>query len=132
MQCGRVQAVAETVAYQPGSLEDFDRLYRESYARVLRTLLGVLRDRAAAEECAQEAFVRAFQAWPRWRPDAPAEAWVHRIAFNVAVSHRRREALRTLAQTVLHLGRNGVSAVADAAAQRTELLGAMRPLPPQQ
>src|SRR5438445_11966925 len=118
--------------YQPGSPEDSDRLYRNSYGRVLRTLMSVLRDRHAAEECAQEAFVRAFQAWPRWRPDAPAEAWVQRIALNVAVSHRRREALRTLAQTVMHLGRNGVSAVADAAAQRTELLGAMRPLPPQQ
>ena len=60
--------MAETVAYQPGSLADFDRLYRDSYARVLRTLLGVLRDRPAAEECVQDAYVRAFQAWPRWRP----------------------------------------------------------------
>ena len=88
--------MAETVAYQPGSLADFDRLYRDSYARVLRTLLGVLRDRPAAEECVQEAFVRAFQAWPRWRADAPAEAWLHRIALNVALSYRRREKLRTL------------------------------------
>jgi len=58
-------------------------------------VLALLRDRAAAEDCTQEAFLRAFRAWPRWRPDAPAEAWVHRIAINVAISARRRERLRS-------------------------------------
>ena len=38
--------------YQPGSPEDFDRLYRNSYGRVLRTLMSVLRDRHAAEDVA--------------------------------------------------------------------------------
>jgi len=124
--------VAETVAYQPGSLEDFDRLYRESYARVLRTLLGVLRDRAAAEECVQEAFVRAFQAWPRWRPDAPVEAWLHRIALNAALSYRRREKLRTLGQTIRHLGHHAESIAARDPAESAELLSALRRLPPRQ
>jgi DNA-directed RNA polymerase specialized sigma24 family protein len=29
----------------------------------------------------------------RWHPEAPAEAWVHRIALNVATSYRRLEAI---------------------------------------
>jgi RNA polymerase sigma-70 factor, ECF subfamily len=127
-----VRDVPASDDYQPGSLEDFDRLYRDSHGRVLRTLLGVLRDRPAAEECVQEAFVRAFQAWPRWRPDAPAEAWVHRIALNVAISHRRRERLRTLGQVVLHLGHFPASATAPDPAQSAELLTALRCLPPPQ
>jgi RNA polymerase sigma-70 factor (ECF subfamily) len=118
--------------YQPGSPEDFDRLYRDSYGRILRTLIGILRDRPAAEECAQEAFVRAYQAWPRWRPDAPAEAWVHRIALNVALTHRRREKLRTLAQTVRYLGHSPESTVTRDPAESAELLTALRRLPPQQ
>ena len=67
-------------AYRPGSREDFDRLYRTAYPRVFRTLSAILADPQAAEDCAQDAFVQAFQAWSRWRPDGPAEAWIHRIA----------------------------------------------------
>lgn len=118
--------------YEPGSLEDFDRLYRDSYAHVVRMLVGVLRDRPAAEECAQDAFVRAFRAWPRWRPDAPAEAWLHRIALNVAISYRRREGLRTLGQAVRHFGSSHASAAASDPAESSELLNALRRLPPRQ
>src|SRR5262249_24965940 len=65
---------------------------------------ALLRDRTAAEDCVQEAYLRAFQAWPRWKPDAPVEAWLHRIAINVAVSHRRREKLRSVGEVVRRLG----------------------------
>ncbi len=118
----------EPANYRPGSAEDFDALYRASYSRVLRTLVGILRDRTAAEECVQEAFVRAFKAWPRWRPDAPAEAWVHRIAINVATSHRRREGLRALRERLSPLGRGPVTQSADPS-DSTELLNALRRLP---
>ncbi|MFZ0179092.1 MAG: sigma-70 family RNA polymerase sigma factor [Candidatus Dormiibacterota bacterium] len=118
--------------YEPGSLDDFDRLYRASHARVLRTIVGILRDLPAAEDCVQEAYVRALRAWPRWRPDAPAEAWLHRIAINVAMSHRRRERLHALGEIVLHLGRPAASTVEDGSAWSTELLTALRRLPPHQ
>jgi len=88
----RGELTAET--YQPGSAEDFDRLYRTAYPRVYRTLTAILADPGAAEDCAQDAFVQAFGAWKRWRPDAPAEAWVHRIAVNRAISYRRTARLR--------------------------------------
>jgi RNA polymerase sigma-70 factor (ECF subfamily) len=127
-----VQAVPAAGDYQPGSLDDFDRLYRNSHARVLRTILGILRDLPAAEDCVQEAFVRALRAWPRWRPDAPAEAWLHRIAINVAISHRRREGLRALGEIVVHLGRPSASTVVDGPAWSSELLTALRHLPPHQ
>jgi RNA polymerase sigma-70 factor (ECF subfamily) len=78
-------------SYRPGDRQDFDRLYRESYHRILYTLMGILRDREAAEDCAQETFARAYRAWRHWKPEAPPEAWLHRIALNVATSHRRRE-----------------------------------------
>jgi RNA polymerase sigma factor (sigma-70 family) len=118
----------DATSYRAGSRDDFDRLYRDSYARVLRALVGILKDRTAAEECLQEAFVRAYKAWPRWRPDAPAEAWLLRIAINMASSYRRRESLRTIGETVRRFG--GPSAVESVdPTYSTELLDAVRRLP---
>lgn len=116
--------------YQPGSIEDFDRLYRASYPRVYRTLLGVLGDPAAAEDCTQDAFVSAFHAWSRWRPDAPAEAWLHRIAINAAVSYQRRARLRSIGEVLRRMGRpaSGVDP-ADVALGR-DLAHALRKIPP--
>ena len=95
----------EPPAYTPGSRDDFDRLYRDSYTKIYRTMLAVLADPAAAEDCTQDAFVSAFRAWGRWRPDAPAEAWLHRIAINAAVSYRRRAKLRSIAVILRRLGK---------------------------
>src|SRR5262249_8034052 len=39
-----------------------------------------------------------------WRAEAPAEAWLHRIAINVSVSHRRRERLREVGELIRRLG----------------------------
>jgi RNA polymerase sigma factor (sigma-70 family) len=116
--------------YQPGSREDFDRLYQTSYPRVYRTVAAILSDPEAAEDCAQDAFVQAYQAWKRWRPDAPAEAWVHRIAVNRAISYRRSEKLRRVGEILRRLGRPAPPADPADAATRPDLLTALRTLPP--
>jgi RNA polymerase sigma factor (sigma-70 family) len=116
--------------FRPGSREDFDRLYRIAYPRVYRTLAAILSDPEAAEDCAQDAFVQALHAWKRWRPDAPAEAWVHRIAVNRAISYRRRARLRTAAEIVRRLGRPGPAEDPAEVATRPDLLTALRSLPP--
>ena len=116
--------------YRPGSREDFDRLYRAAYPRVYRTLSAILSDPEAAEDCAQDAFVQAFQAWKRWRPDAPAEAWVHRIAVNRAISYRRSAKLRSVGELMRRLGRPGPGVDPADAATRPDLLTALRSLPP--
>lgn len=116
--------------YEPGSKEDFDRLYRTAYPRVYRTLAAILADPEEAEDCAQDAFVQAFGAWKRWRPDAPAEAWVHRIAVNRAISFRRRAKLRTVGEVLRRLGRPAQTVDPADAAMRSELLTALRSIPP--
>jgi RNA polymerase sigma-70 factor (ECF subfamily) len=116
--------------YVPGSAEDFDRLYRAAYPRVFRTLVAILQDPAEAEDCAQDAFVHAFKAWPRWRPDAPAEAWVHRIAVNAAISYRRRARLRSVGELLRRLGRPAHGADPAEVATQPDLLAALRTIPP--
>jgi len=117
--------------YQPGSEEDFNRLYRDSRPRILRTLMAMVGDVGAAEDCVQDTFVKAYKAWPRWKPDAPAEAWLHRIAIRVAISHRRRERLRETGALILRLGRSGNQDPQDGVAAQ-DLLDALRRLPPDQ
>src|SRR5215470_17949254 len=97
--------MGEEEGYRPGSREDFDRLYKVAYPRIYRTVSVLLGDPAAAEDCAQDTFVQAFHAWKRWRPDAPAEAWVHRIAVNRAISYRRAARLRSLGEVLRRFGR---------------------------
>jgi len=125
-----VMAEPEFPAYEPGSRDDFDRLYRDSYPRIFRTMLAVLGDPAAAEDCTQDAFVLAFRAWARWRPDAPAEAWLHRIAINVAVSHQRKEKLRSIGATLRRLGRPPSGPDPAQVALDRDLSAALRRLPP--
>jgi RNA polymerase sigma-70 factor (ECF subfamily) len=116
--------------YIPGSRADFDRLYRSAYPRVYRTLVAILADPAEAEDCAQDTFVRAFKAWGAWRPEAPAEAWVHRIAVNSAISYRRRAQLRSVGELLRRLGRPAYGADPAEVATKPDLLGALRLLPP--
>ena len=116
--------------YEPGSRDDFDRLYRDSYPKIYRTLVAVLGDPAAAEDCAQDAFVLAFRAWSRWRPDAPAEAWLHRIAINTAVSYQRKANLRSIGVILRRLGRPVSGPDPAEVALDRDLSAALRALPP--
>jgi RNA polymerase sigma-70 factor (ECF subfamily) len=61
------------------------------YARPLyRMAISVVRDHALAEDVVQETLVKAWQAYPSYRGDAPVGAWLLRICHNVAVSTLRR------------------------------------------
>jgi RNA polymerase sigma-70 factor (ECF subfamily) len=113
---------------RPGSREDFDRLYLETHPRLVRTLTAVLGDAASAEDCVQEAFVRAWRAWPRWRPEAPVEAWLYRIALNVSFSHRRRAKLRQVTERILRPGLGRV----DVRVSASPIRDALAKLPPRE
>jgi RNA polymerase sigma-70 factor (ECF subfamily) len=93
-------------------------------------MLGVLGDPAAAEDCTQDAFVLAYRAWGRWRPDAPAEAWLHRIAINVAVSYQRKANLRSIGTILRRLGRPAAGPDPAQVALDGDLAAALRRLSP--
>ncbi len=125
-----VRTDPEFPAYKPGSRDDFDRLYRDSYPNIYRTMLAVLADPAAAEDCTQDAFVQAFRAWARWRPNAPAEAWLHRIAINAAVSYQRKSSLRSIGELIRRLGRPAVGPDPAQVALDRDLVAALRRISP--
>jgi RNA polymerase sigma-70 factor, ECF subfamily len=118
--------------YTPGVRADFDRLYRTSFARVVRTLASIVGSVEAAEDCAQEAFTRAYRAWPTWQGKVPAEAWLHRIAVNTAISYRRREQIRALPSLLMRLGVPPPGPDPAEHAHTRALLPELRRLPPKQ
>lgn len=128
-EAGREPIAADLRA---GSDADFDHLYRGSYGRVVRTLVGIVGSREAAEDCAQEAFTKAYRAWPRWSREAPVEAWLHRIAVNTAISHRRKEKVRSLASLLVRLGPMRLHSDSPHTEPGGELLTELRRLPPKQ
>ena len=120
----------ENAAYRPGDRDDFDRLYRTCYPRLLRTIYAITGDAASAEDCVQEAFLRAFKAWPRYRPERAAEAWIYQIAINTAISHRRRAKLRRIGEVLRRLGRPGLGPDPADGATTSDLIQALSALPP--
>ena len=116
--------------YRPGVKEDFDRLYRATYQRVFASLVLILRNPAAAEDAAQEGYLRAFKAWKSWKQEAPAEAWLYRIALNVAFTHRRRERLNEIGEVIRRLGRPREADPTEII--QPDLVRELRALPPKQ
>jgi RNA polymerase sigma factor (sigma-70 family) len=121
---------ATSAPFRPGVKADFDRLYRATYQRIFATLVMILRSPDAAEDATQEAYLRAFRAWAGWKQDAPAEAWMYRIALNVAFTQRRRERLHEVGEVLRRLGRPKVPDPTETVAP--DLVRELRALPPKQ
>ena len=75
-----------------GDQAAFRDLVEGHQERVLRLAWRIAGTRAEAEEIAQDAFVRAWQALPGFRGEARFSTWMHRITTRVALD--RREAVR--------------------------------------
>ncbi len=69
--------------------EAFERLVPAYRRRVFGLAFSILRDRAAAEDLAQEVFVKLWQALPRYDGRAKLSTWIYAITRNAAVSALR-------------------------------------------
>ena len=82
--------------------EGFAAFYASSYRRLLGQLFAVTGDLAEAENVLQEAYARAFVRWSRVGAYDLPEAWVRRVALNLAAMAER--SLRRRARALLRLG----------------------------
>ena len=76
---------------------EFESLVAAHSAEIFAYLWRMVRDEADAQDCLQEAFLRAYRACDRLDGRAQHRAWLYRIATNVALTHlkrRGREAAR--------------------------------------
>jgi RNA polymerase sigma-70 factor (ECF subfamily) len=63
---------------------------------VFSLVYRMVRDRAAAEDLAQETFVKVLNALDSYRPEYRFSSWIFKIANNAAIDHLRRRELDTL------------------------------------
>jgi len=72
-----------------GDVSAYERLVERYQDLAFRSAFLVTREPGAAEDAAQEAFLRAYRALPRFRAGSPFRPWLLRIVCNEA---RRRQA----------------------------------------
>lgn len=82
---------------QAGDVSSFEPLVEKYRQRVWRLAYQVLRDPEEARDCAQEAFVRAFQSLPGFRGRSAFYTWLFRITVNVATDRHRSRGARARA-----------------------------------
>ncbi len=74
---------------QGGNLFAFEEIVRRYQRRVYGTAVRIVRRHDVADDVAQEAFVRAYQALGSFDPARPFGPWICRIAANLAINHLR-------------------------------------------
>lgn len=70
--------------------EAFDEFYSASFQRVVGQVYALIGDRDEAQECVQEAYVRAWAHRRSLDKALHPEAWVRTTAYRLAVSRWRR------------------------------------------
>jgi RNA polymerase sigma-70 factor, ECF subfamily len=80
VRCGLNKAMAE----------DFERIVREYQNKVFRLALGMLGDRTAAEEAAQDVLVRVWKGLPAFRGESSLSTWIYSITRNACLTALRR------------------------------------------
>jgi len=105
--------------------ESFEEFYAATVGRLLGQVFLVSGDLHAAEEIVQEAFTRAAIRWARLRDYDVPEAWVRRVAMNLAADRAR--SLRRQARAMLRLG--PPASVPAASVETLALVEALHTLP---
>jgi RNA polymerase sigma-70 factor (ECF subfamily) len=81
------ELVAACVKGEPDAYRELLARYRRSAVTLAFQMLGNAED---AEDVAQEAFVRVFQAIPHFRRQASFSTWLYRIVTNLCLGRKRR------------------------------------------
>ncbi|MGX2994737.1 SigE family RNA polymerase sigma factor [Streptomyces sp. JNUCC 64] len=108
--------------------EEFDAFYAVTVKRLVATVYVVTGDLGAAEDAVQEAYIRAWQRWPKLIDGGDPLPWVRRVALRLAISTWRRTRGRILA----HFRHGPARDVPEPTEDRVALMAALRELSPQQ
>lgn len=95
-----------------GDVAAFEALYRLHCGRVYALCLRLTAEEATAEDCVQEAFVKAWKHLPRFAGHSRFGTWLHRIAVNEALGHLRRTRRRSAHLQLVEPPHHGVDAAA--------------------
>jgi RNA polymerase sigma-70 factor (ECF subfamily) len=100
------------IARQPAGaidphLPEFDAFFTKFEQPLFGYLLRMVPSQEIALELAQETFFRAWQHFAELQVYDRPEAWLYRVATNLAISHLRRKKSLCFAQLFRHAGADG-------------------------
>ena len=75
---------------QRSSAQAFEALYRLHIDKVYGICLRMTGNVSEAEDCAQEAFIQAWNKLEKFRGDSAFSTWLHRIAVNSVLGRMRK------------------------------------------
>jgi RNA polymerase sigma factor (sigma-70 family) len=107
---------------RPKPVLDYDTFFHTEYQRLFHTMYLLVRDRAQAEDIAQEAMARTYE---RWRGIRDPAGYAYRTAFNLRRSWLRRLAMAAAKRPEPASARDEV----EAAERRVDVLRALAELP---
>lgn len=110
-------------------VDEFDAFYTVSFGRLVNQVYAMIGNRDEAQDCVQEAFVRAWAHRRKLDGSSAPEAWVRLTAYRLAVSRWRR-VVRSRRSPDRALQPLGVQPPPDEA--RVALMQALDQLPPDQ
>ena len=103
--------------------EQFEAMAAEYERPIYLLCLRMMGNREDAQDCAQEALLRAFRAFDRFRDGASPKTWLYRIAYNTCIDELRRRRGVVSLDTL----REGGFDVPDATAERAYASWLSRP-----
>lgn len=85
---------------QAGDRRAFDLLVLRYQHRLAKLIGRYVRDHSEVLDVAQESFIKAYRALPKFRGDSAFYTWLYRIAINTAKNHLVSRSRRTLEAAV--------------------------------
>ncbi len=79
-----------------GDEKAFDELVTEYRERIYRVAWRILREDEAAEDAAQEAFIKVFRHIGRFEGRSSLYTWIYRITVNIALNKLKRDRFRQM------------------------------------
>lgn len=116
MQANQLEAAqaSQLVARaREGDREAFDGLVELYAARLYNLALRITGSPEDAEDCVQEAFLKAFSGIRKFRGESAFSTWLYRVAINVSVECARKRARKPAAASELIHASGGDGAPAD-------------------
>jgi RNA polymerase sigma-70 factor (ECF subfamily) len=78
--------------FREGEEKAFEEILERHERMVLSLAMSITGNREAAEDLAQEVFLRLFRQLPTYRPEAKISTWLYRVTLNLGSNYRRKAA----------------------------------------
>jgi RNA polymerase sigma-70 factor, ECF subfamily len=82
--------------FKEGDTSVFGEIVLKYQDKVYNLCRHMLRNAEDAEDAAQDVFLKAYQALPKFQPDASLYTWLYRIATNTCIDYKKKPIFESL------------------------------------